>query len=115
MKFTIEERDDIVMIRMEGDVVGGPDAATISEKIRGFLTQGRNKFIIDLKSVRWMNSSGLGILIGCLTTVRNSQGKLILLHVPQKVNELLQLTKLERVFQQFEHEETAIESFHPKK
>ncbi|MFO7890087.1 MAG: STAS domain-containing protein [bacterium] len=114
MKFTIEERDNIILIRMEGDVIGGPDAATISEKIRDFLSQGKKKFIIDLKSVRWMNSSGLGVLIGCLTTVRNNQGKLILLHIPTKVKELLKLTKLERVFQQFENEDTAIENFKEK-
>lgn len=111
MKFTIEEKDTVVLIRIEGDVIGGPDAATISEKIRNFLSQGKKKFIIDLQSVRWMNSSGLGILIGGLTTVRNNKGQLILLHIPQKVKELLKLTKLERVFQQFENEEKAIESF----
>jgi len=110
MKFNIEERDDIILIRIEGDVVGGPDAATVSEKIRNYLSKGYKKFIIDLQSVRWMNSSGLGVLIGCLTTVRNNEGKLILLHIPKKVKELLKLTKLERVFQQFEDEDKAVES-----
>ncbi len=112
MNFTIEERHDVVIIRMDGDVVGGPDAAALSEKIRKFLSTGKKKFIIDLKSVRWMNSSGLGILIGCLTTVRNSNGKLNLLHIPHKVKDLLNLTKLNRVFQLFEDEDKAIESIH---
>ena len=93
MKFTVEERDDIIIIRLEGDVVGGPDAATISEKIRSFLSQEKTKFIIDLQSVKWMNSSGLGILIGCFTTVRNNSGKMSLLHIPPKVEKLLKLTK----------------------
>jgi len=110
MKFTIEERDSIVLIRIHGDMIGGPDAATISDKIRDLLSQEKKNFIIDLQSVRWMNSSGLGILIGCLTTVRNNQGKLVLLHIPQKVKELLTLTKLERVFRQFENEDRAIEN-----
>lgn len=110
MKFNTEERDNIIVIRIEGDVVGGPDAAAISEKIRNYLSEGHKKFIIDLKSVRWMNSSGLGVLIGCLTTVRNNQGKLILLHIPKKVKDLLTLTKLERVFQQYEDEDKAFES-----
>lgn len=112
MKFTIEEREDIVIIRLEGDVVGGPDAASVSEKIRNFLSQGIKKFIVDLHNVKWMNSSGLGTLIGCLTTVRNNNGKLSLLHIPPKVEKLLKLTKLERVFNQFDNEDKAIENFH---
>jgi len=58
-----------------------------------------------------MNSSGLGILIGGLTTVRNSGGELKLLHLPKKIQELLQITKLDRVFGIFEDEGEVVDSF----
>lgn len=109
MKYRIEDREDVITIHMEGDVIGGPDAASLTEKIRGFISDNKKKFIIDMKSVNWMNSSGLGILIGCLTTVRNNNGKMCLIRVPKKVKDILKLTKLERVFEIYEDEKNAIE------
>jgi len=111
MVVSVREKQGVVVFTVQGEMVGGPDATQVSEKIRSLLEQGKRKFLIDMEKVEWMNSSGLGILIASLTTVKNHQGQLKLLHVRKKPMELLQITKLDRVFEVFEDEGEAIASF----
>lgn len=111
MKFSVQQRDEVVIITVDGEMVGGPDATLLSEKLRDLIDDQRNKIIVDMAKVNFMNSSGLGILIGGLTTVRNSGGDIKVLHLANKLRELLRITKLDRVFEIYEDEEEAIDSF----
>jgi len=111
MKFSVQQRDEVVIITVDGEMVGGPDATLLSEKLRDLIDDRRNKIIVDMAKVNFMNSSGLGILIGGLTTVRNSGGDIKVLHLAKKLRELLRITKLDRVFEIYEDEEEAIDSF----
>lgn len=111
MKFRIRERKGVIVITLDGEMVGGPDATILTEKLHDLIDDGKNRIVVDMAKVDWMNSSGLGILIGGLTTVRNSGGELKLLHLPKKIQELLQITKLDRVFEIFEDEGKVVDSF----
>ena len=111
MKFKAKERKGVVILLLEGETLGGPDATFLSEKFREFINTGKNKIIVDMANIDWMNSSGLGILIGGLTTVRNSGGDLKLIHLNERPKELLRITKLSRVFETFDNEDDAIDSF----
>lgn len=111
MKFQDRTEGDVVVITLEGEMVGGPDAALLSEKLRELLEQQKNRIVLDMTKVDWMNSSGLGILIGSLTTVRNSGGDLKLFNLSGKLQELLRITKLRCVFEVFDDVEGAIGSF----
>ncbi|MBN2031590.1 STAS domain-containing protein [bacterium] len=111
MKFNIKMREGIAIIVLEGDMVGGPDAALLSEKFRELIEAGSNRILLDMKHVDYMNSSGLGILIAGVTTVRNNGGELKLLHLIEKLRNLLRITKLHQVFEIYENEDEAIASF----
>ena len=111
MKFTIRQQDDVAVVVLEGDMVGGPDATLLTEKIRDLLESGRTKILVDMSEVNWMNSSGLGILIGGLTTVRSSGGEMKFVHLSNKIRELLRITKLEGVFDLYDNEDEAVGSF----
>lgn len=111
MDFNIEERDQITVIIPKGQLMGGPDATTLAETARDMLSEGKQAFLVDMVHVDRMNSSGLGILIGGLTTIRNGGGSLKLLNVKPKIRELLKITKLDRVFEIYDNEEEAIASF----
>ena len=65
----------------------------------------------DLAKVDWMNSTGLGILISGLTTLRNNGGELKLANVTEKIQSLLTITKLITVFENFDSVEEAVGSF----
>jgi anti-sigma B factor antagonist len=107
VKYTVTEKDAVVLIKLDGGIVGGPDARTLHEFIRDLNSQKKNKIILDLSSVTLMNSSGLGIIISSLTTVRNSQGDIVLVKVPERIKHLLTITKLISVFKLFDTAEQA--------
>ena len=111
MKFDIKIKNKVVIIILHGDMVGGPDATLLSEKFRELIDEGKNLILLDMKHVDYMNSSGLGILIAGVTTIRNSGGDLKLLNLVKKLHDLLRITKLHQIFDIYENEEKAIDSF----
>ena len=111
MKFDIRERKSIVIIVLDGEMVGGPDATVLIEKLHDLIDSGKNRIVVDLAKVDWMNSSGLGILIGGLTTMRNNGGDLKLASITERIQSLLMITKLLTVFESYDTIEKAIESF----
>jgi len=111
MKMGISEKEGIVIIELKGKIMGGPDAALLNDKLHELVDAVKNQVIVDLSKVNWMNSSGLGILIGGLTTMRNSNGDLKLMGITERIENLLIITKLITVFETFENLDDAIKSF----
>ena len=111
MDLKIQEKEGIVIIRIIGKTLGGPDATQVSEKMHELINNGKSKLVVDMSSVERMNSSGLGILIGCLMAVRKKHGDIRLFRLQEKPKELLRMNKLNCVFEVFEKEDEAVESF----
>jgi len=111
MKNQVIEKDDIIIIELSGKIMGGPEAGEINEQINNFLDQKKSKIIIDLEKVDWMNSSGLGILIGAITTLKNNGGKMVLANASDRITKLLNITKLTGIFEMAESVETAVSLF----
>jgi len=102
---------DVVVLELAGKIMGGPDASLLNDKLHDLLDKGKTKVIADLAGVSWMNSSGLGILIGGLTTMRNNGGDLKLSGVTERIQSLLMITKLLTVFDAHDSLEKAVASF----
>jgi len=102
---------DVVVLELAGKIMGGPDASLLNDKLHDLLDKGNTKVIADLAGVSWMNSSGLGILIGGLTTMRNNGGDLKLSGVTERIQNLLMITKLLTVFDAHDSLEKAVASF----
>jgi anti-sigma B factor antagonist len=98
MNCQVTEKNDVVVIALSGKIMGGPEAGEINELINNLIDRNKKKIIIDLENVGWMNSSGLGILIGAVTTLKNNGGKLIIVNVSERIANLLKITKLSGVF-----------------
>ena len=111
MKMDEKTSGDIVVLQLSGKIMGGPDASLLNDKLHELIEVGKAKVVVDLGSVEWMNSSGLGILIGGLTTMRNSGGDLKLVNITDRIQSLLMITKLLTVFETFETIEEAAGSF----
>jgi len=111
MKMNVREHEKVVIFELKGKIMGGPDAATFHDTLKEHIAKDRKRFIIDLRKVDWMNSSGLGILISGLTTIRNSGGELKLTRVTEKIESLLMITKLITVFETYDSLEDALMSF----
>ncbi|MCH8020703.1 STAS domain-containing protein [candidate division KSB1 bacterium] len=111
MKMTESESGGVVILELSGKIMGGPDATLLNDKLHELIEAGKTKIVANLKGVNWMNSSGLGILIGGLTTMRNSGGDLKLANITDRIQSLLMITKLLTVFESFDTIDQAIESF----
>jgi anti-sigma B factor antagonist len=111
MKLTSREEGGVVVLEPKGKIMGGPDATVLHDQLHDFIAQDKKKVVIDLSKVEWMNSTGLGILISGLTTLRNNGGELKLANVTDKIESLLTITKLITVFENYENVEDAVKSF----
>jgi len=111
MKIQDEIKDGIVIIALEGKVMGGPDATMFHGKLHEYVNSGNKKVIIDLKKVEWMSSVGLGMLISALTTMKNNDGLMKLANVTESIESLLTITRLVTIFETFDSMEEAVNSF----
>ena len=111
MKLTDRIVNDVVVLEPKGKIMGGPDATLLHDKLHEFIDQKKKKVVIDLSKVEWMNSTGLGILISGLTTMRNNGGELKLAGVTEKIESLLTITKLITVFENYDSVDQAVQSF----
>ncbi len=111
MKLTTREDSGVMILEPKGKIMGGPDATILHDQLHDYIDQNKKKVVIDLSKVEWMNSTGLGILISGLTTLRNNGGELKLACVTDKIESLLTITKLITVFESFDTVEDAVKSF----
>jgi anti-sigma B factor antagonist len=111
MSFKVSERYNSVILEFKGNVMGGPDAVTLNEQLHELIDQNKKNIVVDLGKVKFMNSSGLGMLIGALTTMRNAGGDLRIANATDKIESLLIITKLITVFQHFKSVDQAVESY----
>ena len=111
MELTDFEKKGVSVLEPKGKIMGGPDATILHEKLHDLIEQGKKKVIIDLAEVEWMNSTGLGILISGVTTLRNSEGELKLANVSEKILSLFEITKLAKVFDTYDSVDNAIDAF----
>jgi len=114
MKLSSRELENVVVLEPKGKIMGGPDATAMHEMLHDLVAHNKKHVVIDLGGVDWMNSTGLGILISSLTTMRNNEGDLKLANVTDKIESLLTITKLVTVFDTFESVDDAVKSFTEK-
>ncbi|MCX6641353.1 MAG: STAS domain-containing protein [bacterium] len=111
MKLKLHEENNVLIIEIKGKMMGGPEANDFHEALKTEIGKGFKKFILDLREVDWMNSSGLGMLIGGLTTIKNAGGELKLSSVTEKIHSLFVITKLVTIFESYDSMEKALESY----
>jgi len=110
---TISERQagDVTVLDMQGKVTIGEGSVTLRNAIRRLLVEGKNKILLNLGSVGYIDSSGIGELVSSFTAVKKEGGTLKLLNLTQKIQDLLAITKLLTVFDTFDDEASALASF----
>lgn len=111
MNFNVDERYNAVVISLKGNVMGGPDGAKLHDTLHDLKENGKKNVVIDLSKTKFMNSSGLGMLISGMTTMRNAGGDLRLANVADRIQSLLVITKLITVFKHFDSVDEAVSSY----
>jgi len=110
---TIKTREagDVSIVEVTGRVTLGEATGKLRETVRELINKGRKYIILNLAGVEYMDSAGLGELVGAYTTVTNNGGQLKLVGVGGRTLDLLQVTKLLTVFECYDDEATAARSF----
>ena len=113
MSLKIETREvaHVTILDITGRIVLGEEIGDLRDAVRALIAEGKKKIILNLVGVDYIDSSGVGELVGSFTTVRNAGGELKLLNLTQKVHDVLYVTKLYTVFDIKDDEFTAVKSF----
>src|ERR1700690_3251096 len=110
LKLIVRTVDDIVIVDCNGRIVFGEESADLRDTVRMVITQSK-RVILNLSGVTYIDSGGLGTLVALYTTARNNGGAIKLANLTQRVGDLLQVTKLVTIFDVYDSEEQALESY----
>jgi anti-sigma B factor antagonist len=102
---------DVTVLDLKGKLLMGETDEALRKKIKEFVDGDKSKILLNLSEVPYMDSAGLGGLVSCFTTVNNKNGKLKLVGLTTRLQDLLSITKLLTVFETFDNEEEALKSF----
>jgi len=102
---------DVTILDLSGSVRMGEGCISLRNSIRGLADGGRTKILLNLASVKNVDSSGIGELIANYTTITRGGGQLKLLNLTEKIRDLLVITKLLTVFDAYDNEAEALNTF----
>ena len=109
------EKEGITILDLNGRLVAG-EACTLSrDKVSAELVDGNKNLVLNLREVDYIDSTGLGTMVICYTTLQKAGGHLKLVHLNRRNIELLLLTKLSTIFEIFGEEQEAVNSFFPER
>ncbi len=114
MKIKEKIQNNVAILTISGNMMGGPDTQTLHDKVKSLIADGIHNVVIDLRKVKWLNSSGLGVLMSCWGSLKNAGGNLKLANVAEKVHSILMITKLVQFFDTFDSVDRALASFYAK-
>lgn len=111
MKITERSVGGVTVLDLEGKIVLGEGDEALAEKVREVVARGDRKVLLNLAGVPYVDSAGLGELVRCHTRLIRAEGNIKLLGLTDRLQDLLQITKLVTVFQTFDSESEAVSSF----
>jgi len=113
MSITISTRQvgGVTIVDIRGRIVLGEESASVRDMIRDLLSKGHKQILLNLGDVDYIDSMGLGSLVGAFVTVRKQGGELKLLNLTDKLTDVMQITKLYTVFDIMNDEEAGVKSF----
>src|SRR5579864_1844582 len=108
---TDREMDGVTVLEIEGRIVLGEESNAFRERVKALLAAGKKKIVLNLAQVTYIDSAGLGTLVATFHSARSQGATLKLVNLGAKFKEVLQVTKLMTVFDTYENEAAAIQSF----
>ena len=111
MKTATRKVGDVTVVDLSGRLVLGEETSNLRDLLKDLSAGGSKKILLNLKDVNYIDSSGLGALVGGYASVSSQQGQLKLVNLNNKVHDLLRVTKLLTVFEVYDSEDKAIASF----
>ncbi len=111
LKIDVRKIDDVYVLDIKGKILLGEGDVKLKETVDKIVNDGGRKIVFNLENVPYMDSSGLGEMVRCYTTVKKNGGDLKLANLMEKLEDLLSITKLITVFDVYDSVEEAVNSF----
>ena len=111
LKLNVREAGHVSIVDLSGKITIGEGDSLLREKVQALLDGGTKNILLNLESVSYMDSAGIGELVACYKRAREKGGTVKLLKPAGKVQDLLALTKLEEVFDSYQTEKDALVAF----
>ena len=110
---TSRDVDGVSVISFNGRIVLGPESAALRERVKSLLVEDRKEIVLNMSSVNYIDSSGLGMLVALHVSARGQSAEMYLSNLGEKFHDVLQLTRLLTVFSVYDTEADAIRAFRP--
>ena len=111
LMLTSGEVDGVAVVWLDGRVVLGEETGALRDKVKSLIAEGQKKLVLNMNNVTLIDSAGLGALVAAYSTTKSGGASLRLCHLGTKFNELLQLTRLITIFEVYNTQADAINSF----
>jgi len=111
MTITENKHGRVTVVSLKGNLLGEPETTALRETVSRLTERDELQVVLDLGSLKAINSTGLGVLVSALTSLRKRSGDLFLARLPEKVHALMMITHLVRVFKIYDTVERAVASF----
>ncbi|WP_035562735.1 STAS domain-containing protein [Hymenobacter sp. IS2118] len=98
MTTTSTVQNGILLIRLSGDLIGSPDTDQLLQTVNHHLGEDLSRCAVDLSEIRYINSTGIGVLVSLLTKFRSRGGELVLINPADHPKKMLAITKLNNIF-----------------
>lgn len=108
---TNSDVDGVSVVALHGRIVLGDESNALREKLKSLVAEGKKKIVLNMANIKYIDSSGLGMLVAAYVSEKNSGGSVCLCHLGQKFHEVLQITKLSTVFAVYDTEAASVSSF----
>jgi anti-sigma B factor antagonist len=103
--------DGVTVVALDGRIVLGEESNSLREKLKSLATEGKKKIVLNMANVEYIDSAGLGLLVGAYVSARNRGASVRLCHLGRKFHEVMQITRLLTVFDVYDTEAAAVSSF----
>ena len=107
----VRQHGNVAIVDLNGKVTLGENTGILRDELRSLLAQGTRNILLNMAGVSYVDSAGLGELVGAYTTAANQGGSVKLVNLQGKMKDLMQITKLHTIFPSFDNEQAAISSF----
>ena len=111
MEIVERRAGDVTILRLKGRLELDDGDVVLRDHVDGLVAEGRVSLVLDMTDVTRMDSAGIGMLVAKYVSVKHRGGTLRLMHLSDRTSRLLRVTRLETVFDIFEREDAAIQSF----
>jgi anti-sigma B factor antagonist len=111
LKITNREVEGVSVVTLDGRIVLGDESNALRVKLKSLIAEGKKQIVVNMDNIKYIDSSGLGILVAVHCSAKTQGASLRLCHLGSKFQEVLQITKLLTVFEVCDTEAAAVASF----